>query len=90
MQKAPKQQINELTRKIAQARENKRNAKYSVIYGNTIKKRKLACGWTPGWLPGSLVAPKNPAQGCAATNFVSGGTRKRKIIRQSYTKKTHN
>lgn len=69
--------IRNITARLEAARANKRSAKGSE-FNNVLKQQKIACGWTKGWLPGSLVAPKNPKQGCASTDFVSGGTRRRK------------
>jgi hypothetical protein len=80
-----KGKINTLTKELAEARQRKQFAK-GPQFTAALKQKKVACGWTPGWIPGSLVAPKNPRKGCEPKNLI-GGTRKRKVTRRSYTLK---
>jgi hypothetical protein len=77
--------INTLTKEIAEVRKRKQFA-IGTQFNQGLKQKKIACGWTPGWIPGSLVAPKNPRKGCEPNNLI-GGTRKRKVARRSYTLK---
>jgi hypothetical protein len=82
LKKSP-EEIARITAAIAAARSNKKTAKGSE-WNAAVKQKKISCGWTPGWLPGSLVAPKITKPGCET---IKGGTRKRKLARRSNTGK---
>jgi hypothetical protein len=90
LQKNPGE-IDRLTRELAKTRAAKQEAKGSK-FNNTQTQRKIACGWTKGWMTGRLSPPSKPGPGCSAKELgeftVFGGTRKlRKRARRSNTSK---